>query len=167
MNCSECTLVECRSHTAGVTEALLLLLVITGHPQWWSSLAWHRHCSLFKYFLYNSCKQILICRKKSAELIDGSGLILFRWVWKSLFYMLTFGLLVSNMPVERPIKRALWCLERRGETEREREVSEEDESSTEDWAERMARAAVRRWAGEHNFMNRGSSVHGNERLGQI
>lgn len=58
--------------------------------------------------------------------------------------MLTFGLLVSNMPVERPIKRALWCLERRGETEREREVREEDESSTEDWAERMARAAVRR-----------------------
>lgn len=48
------------------------------------------------------------------------------------------------MPVERPIKRALWGLERRGETEREREVREEDESSTEDWAERMERAAARR-----------------------
>lgn len=61
------------------------------------------------------------------------------------------------MPVDRPIRRALLCLERRGETEREREAREEDESSMEDWAESSARAAVRRWAGEHNFMNRGSS----------
>lgn len=67
------------------------------------------------------------------------------------------GLLASNMPVDRPIRRALLCLERSGETEREREAREEDESSTEDWAESSARAAVRRWAGEHNFMNRGSS----------
>lgn len=49
-------------------------------------------------------------------------------------------------------------MERRGETEREREFREEDDSSTEDWAENVARAAVRRWAGEHNFMNRGSSL---------
>lgn len=61
------------------------------------------------------------------------------------------------MPVERPIRRASWCLERSGETEREREAREEDESSIEDWAERIARAAVRRWAGEHSFINRGSS----------
>lgn len=59
------------------------------------------------------------------------------------------------MPVERPIRRAFWFLERRGETDREREAREEDESSTEDWAERTASAAVRRWAGEH-FMNSGS-----------
>lgn len=55
------------------------------------------------------------------------------------------------------MRRELWGLERRGETEREREAREEDDSSTEDWAERIARAAVRRWAGEHNFINRGSS----------
>lgn len=55
------------------------------------------------------------------------------------------------------MRRASWCLERRGETEREREAREEDDSSKEDWAERIARAAVRRWAGEHNFINRGSS----------
>lgn len=66
VNCSECTLVECRSHTAGVTEALLLLL-ITGHPQGWSSLAWHRRCGRFKYFLYNRCKQILFCRQNQAS----------------------------------------------------------------------------------------------------
>lgn len=54
------------------------------------------------------------------------------------------------------MRRASWCLERRGETEREREAREEDDSSKEDWAERIARAAVRRWAGEHNFINRGS-----------
>lgn len=71
--------------------------------------------------------------------------------------MITLGLLESNIPVERPIRRASWCLERRGETEREREAREEDDSSKEDWAERIARAAVRRWAGEHNFINRGSS----------
>lgn len=53
--------------------------------------------------------------------------------------------------------RALWFLERRGETEREREAREEEDSSTEDWAERIARATVRRCAGEHNFINRGSS----------
>lgn len=56
------------------------------------------------------------------------------------------------------MRRALWCLERRGETEREREAREEDESSIEDWADRIARAAVRRWAGEHNFINSGSSL---------
>lgn len=72
--------------------------------------------------------------------------------------VITVGLLASNMPVERPISRALWCLERRGETERERDVREEDDSSMEDWAERMARAAVRRWAGEHSLKNRGSST---------
>lgn len=55
------------------------------------------------------------------------------------------------------MRRVSWCLERRGETEREREAREEDDSSMEDWAERSARAAVRRWAGEHNFINRGSS----------
>lgn len=55
------------------------------------------------------------------------------------------------------MRRASWCLERRGETEREREAREEDDSSMEDWAERTARAAVRRWAGEHNFIKRGSS----------
>lgn len=59
------------------------------------------------------------------------------------------------------MRRASWCLERRGETEREREAREEDDSSMEDWADRIARAAVRRWAGEHNFINRGSS-HGAE-----
>lgn len=72
--------------------------------------------------------------------------------------VVTLGLSASNMPVERPMRRALWCLERRGETEREREAREEDDSSTEDWAERMARAAVRRWAGEPNFINKGSSL---------
>lgn len=61
------------------------------------------------------------------------------------------------MPVERPMRSAFWCLERRGETEREREAREEDDSSMEDWAERIARAAVRRWAGEHSFINKGSS----------
>lgn len=55
------------------------------------------------------------------------------------------------------MRRASWCLERRGETEREREAREEDDSSIEDWAERTARAAVRLWAGEHSFINRGSS----------
>lgn len=55
------------------------------------------------------------------------------------------------------MRRASWCLERRGETERDREAREDDDSSIEDWAERIARAAVRRWAGEHNFINRGSS----------
>lgn len=61
-------------------------------------------------------------------------------------------------------------MERRGETEREREAREEDDSSIEDWAERIARAAVRRWAGEHNFINRGSSQcakPGRGRGGQI
>lgn len=84
--------------------------------------------------------------------------------------VITVGLLASNMPVERPISRSLWCLERRGETEREREVREEDDSSMEDWAESMARAAVRRWAGEHSFKNRGSShcaEPGRGKTGQI
>lgn len=68
------------------------------------------------------------------------------------------------------MRRASWCLERRGETEREREAREEDDSSMEDWAERIARAAVRRWAGEHSFINRGSSLcakPGRARAGQI
>lgn len=71
------------------------------------------------------------------------------------------GLLASNMPVDRPMRRALCCRERSGETEREREASEEDDSSMEDWAESSARAAARRWAGEHSLTNRGSS-HGAE-----
>lgn len=58
------------------------------------------------------------------------------------------------------MRRASWCLERRGETERDREAREEDDSSTEDWAERTARAAVRRWAGEHSLINIGSSHWG-------
>lgn len=59
------------------------------------------------------------------------------------------------------MRRALWCLERRGETEREREAREEDESSMDDWADIRTRAAVRRWAGEeHSFTNRGSSYTG-------
>lgn len=74
-----------------------------------------------------------------------------------ILLVITLGLLASNMPVERPMRSAFWCLERRGETEREREAREEDDSSMEDWAERIARAAVRRWAGEHSFINRGSS----------
>lgn len=77
----------------------------------------------------------------------------------------TLGLLASNMPVERPMRSASWCLERRGETEREREAREDDESSMEDWAESMARAAVRRWAGEHSFRNRGSSQGGKPGVG--
>ena len=48
-------------------------------------------------------------------------------------------------------------MERRGETDRDREAKEEDDSSMEDWAERIDRAAARRWAGEQNFINRGSS----------
>lgn len=80
----------------------------------------------------------------SSEQSDHLGKSFLSSKTKSCLHRLTFGLLVSNMPVERPIKRALWGLERRGETEREREVREEDESSTEDWAERMARAAARR-----------------------
>lgn len=62
------------------------------------------------------------------------------------------------MPVERPMRRASWCLERSGETERERDARDEEDSSTEDWAERRASAAVRRWAGEHSLMNRGASL---------
>lgn len=75
----------------------------------------------------------------------------------NILAVITLGLLASNMPVERLMRSAFWCLERRGETEREREARDEDDSSTEDWAERTARAAVRRWAGEHNLINRGSS----------
>lgn len=45
---------------------------------------------------------------------------------------------------------------RRGETDREREAREEEDSSMEDWADRADRAAVRRWAGEH-FRKSGSS----------
>ena len=70
--------------------------------------------------------------------------------------MVTLGLLASNMPVESPNKRAWWFLERSGDTERERDASDEDDSSMEDWAERAARAAVRRWAGERS-LKRGSS----------
>ena len=55
------------------------------------------------------------------------------------------------------MRRASFCLERRGETDREREAREEEDSSMEDWAERTAKAAVRRWAGEHNFIKSGSS----------
>lgn len=55
------------------------------------------------------------------------------------------------------MRRALCCLERSGETEREREASEEDDSSMDDWAESSASAAARRWAGEHSLTNRGSS----------
>lgn len=59
------------------------------------------------------------------------------------------------------MRRALWCLERRGETEREREAREEDESSMDDWADIRTRAAVRRWAEEEDsFTNRGSSHTG-------
>ena len=59
------------------------------------------------------------------------------------------------------MRRALWCLERRGETEREREAREEDESSMDDWADIRTRVAVRRWAGEeHGFTNRGFSHTG-------
>ena len=54
------------------------------------------------------------------------------------------------------MKRAWWFLERSGDTEREREARDEEDSSREDWAERTARAAVRRWAGERS-LKRGSS----------
>lgn len=57
--------------------------------------------------------------------------------------MLTIGLFASKRPVERPMRRASsWWRERRGETEREREAMDE-ESSNEDWADRMANAIVR------------------------
>lgn len=46
--------------------------------------------------------------------------------------VITLGLLASNMPVDRLMRRASCCLERRGETEREREAREEDDSSMED-----------------------------------
>lgn len=42
------------------------------------------------------------------------------------------------------MRSASWCLERMGETDREREASEDDESSMDDCADIMARAAVRR-----------------------
>lgn len=74
-------------------------------------------------------------------------------------HVFTLGLLASNRPVERPMRRALCCLERSGETEREREAREEEDSSKEDWAERRARAVARRWAGEQlSFKKTGSSL---------
>jgi len=71
------------------------------------------------------------------------------------------GLRESNMPVDSPRRSARCCEERSGDTEREREATEEEESSMEDWAER--RASVRRWAGEHSRENRGSSHGGGAR----
>lgn len=114
-----------------------------------------QYLKIWTEFSFTVLQPELTCERKKTE----------RIVWPTHKYsgvpiaMLTFGLFASKRPVERPMRRASsWWRERRGETEREREVTEE-ESSNEDWADRMANAIVRLWAGLLlSFTNRGSSI---------
>lgn len=79
----------------------------------------------------------------------------------------TLGLLESKRPVERPIK-SVSSWRRSGDTEREREATEDEVSSTEDWADMADSATVRLCAGlKLIFTNRASPGTETERELQV
>lgn len=121
----------------------------------WSKIS---HKVFYHIWLKNKCELFETGNFSHTTVCDIGYIQLLDTYSKNNFLTIsTLGLLASNMPVERPMRRASWCLERWGETDRDREAREEEDSSMDDWAERIDSAAARRWAGEHNFINRGSS----------